>query len=75
MPPIKTAILRWKTVKKINDDTVEIQDTKGQKWIVLRDLNFHKDPPRIMKEGVEIQPSVEWQAGISAVEWLLLAMV
>lgn len=90
MPPIKTAILRrdkeieeffqetysnrWKSVKKIRDDTVEIQDTRGQTWVVLRDLNFHKDPPRIMKGDKEIKPSVEWQTGVSAVEWLLLAM-
>jgi hypothetical protein len=91
MPPIKTAILRrdkeieeffeetysnrWKTAKKISNYTVEIQDTRGQTWIILRDLNFHKNPPRIMKGDVEIQPSVEWQVGISAVEWFLLAMV
>jgi hypothetical protein len=91
MPPIKTAFLRrdreideffketysnrWKTVKKISDDTVEIQDTKGQIWIVLRDLNFHKNPPHIMKGGEEVKLLAEWHPGISAIDWLLLAMV
>ena len=68
----------WKCVVQKDNQTVEVQDLQGQPWTVVRDLQFLERPPKVFRNGIDVDPNQsfkgEWSPALTSTKWLLMMM-